>query len=235
MKRCVLWRGGGASFAPRGFAPWNPCLVALSLTGCFFHVETARNAPAKLTTRLEDAPASLGGTGVQDKGDDTGMQGVLGHATLFLGGNIDSKGNGGAVGMELGATPFELDKWRDPETPIDAQPHIWWRPSIGWMFYDERAPYRANQPATHDGHVGPLYGEVQLFPWQGKNGLGTFMVGLGGKVELAYEDGGPQATICGGPFVVMLACLRGSYLVNRGPELGIFVSVSTLATVAWAK
>lgn len=207
--------------------------VALSLTGCFVHVETSRNAPAKLTTRLEDAPASLGGTGVQDKGDDTGMRGWLAHATVHLGGNIDSKGNGGMVGMELGATPFELEKWRAPDTPIDAQPSIWWRPAVGWMFYDE-----SNLRLTHGrslAGVGPLYAEMQFFPWQGKNGLGTIMIGAGGQVELAYEDGGPQATICAGVFISFVVCARGAYLVNRGPELGIFMSLSTLGTLAWAK
>ena len=210
-------------------------LLFLALTGCFGHLETSSNLPAHLKTKLEDPPASLRGTGIADKGEDTGMKGWLGHSAVYMGGAFGTLDRtGGRFALELGATPFELDRFRGPDAPFEAQPTIWWRPSIGVVLYDELQQRRIG--AARDGSaVGPLYGEFQLFPWQGSKGFGTFMVGLGGQVSLATADGGPQATVCGGPFIAFLLCVRGSYLANAGSEIGFFLSINALGTLGWAK
>lgn len=211
-------------------------LLAWSLlsSGCALHYETQRNLPAKLTAPIDAPPAQLSGRGVSDHGDDEGMRGWLGHMAVYAGGVIDSKGSGGAAGLEIGATPFELDKWHTPDVPFEAQPRIWIRPSIGWMFVDESS--LRSKGGRNGAGIGAVYGEVQLFPWQGKAGFGVLQIGVGGLVEVAYEDGGVQSTVCAGPHVlIMMICLRGAYLANRGPELGIFLGANGLGSVAWAK
>ena len=208
-------------------------VLALASSGCILHYETQRNAPAHLASSLETPPKVLHPRGVE-KGEDTGMRGWLGHMFVYGGGNIDSKGNGGAAGVEIGAMPFELDKYAGGDTPFEAQSKIWVRPSIGWMFVDE-SNLRITRGRGLAG-VGPMYMELQFIPVQGRGGFGVFQIGAGPVVDLAYEDGGGQATVCAGPHVlVMMICVRGAALVNRGPELGLFVGTNGVGTVGWAK
>jgi hypothetical protein len=207
--------------------------LLLASSGCALHVETSRNLPAPLSTPLETPPSELWQRGVSDHGEDRGMRGWLGHLAFIEGEVIDSKGDGGAVGIEIGATPFELDKWHT-DAPFEAQPRTWFRPSLGWMFLDQ-SNTRITKGRPGSG-IGPLYGELQFFPWQAKGGFGALQVGIGGQVELAYEDAGVQSTICMGPHLLLLmVCVRGAYLANRGPELGIFADVNGLMTLGWAK
>lgn len=208
-------------------------VFAMASSGCILHYETQRNAPAHLASAIENPPKELRLRGVE-KGEDTGMRGWLGHMFVYGGGNIDSKGSGGAAGFEIGAMPFELDKYAGGDAPFEAQTKIWFRPSIGWMFVDE-SNLRITNGRKFAG-VGPLYMEAQFIPYQGRGGFGVLQIGAGPLVDLAYEDGGAQATICGGPHVlVMMICLRGAALVNRGPEFGIFIGANGLGSVAWAK
>src|SRR5207245_1136313 len=150
--------------------------------------------------------------------EDTGMRGWMGHVAVYGGGVFDKDGNGGAASVEIGATPFELDKWHTQEAPFEAQPRIWIRPSIGVMATEDFHPLPGRK------RVVPLYGEIQFFPWQGKGGFGAVQIGIGPRVELAYEDAGIQSTVCAGVHVfIMMICARGAYLANRGPEFGLFI------------
>jgi hypothetical protein len=209
-------------------------LIFIVLTsGCAIHVETTRNAPAHLASNIETPPKDLVARGIEH-GEVKGMQGWLGHMMVYGGANVDSKDAGGTMGFEIGATPFALDKYHMSEAPFEAQASIWIRPSIGWMVIDEsNRRLTAGRPGAN---IGPVYGEIQVLPYQGKGGFGAVMVGVGGLVDVAYEDGGAQATLCGGIHMALfMICTRGAYLVNRGPELGIFFAANGLGTLGWAK
>lgn len=207
-------------------------VLVLACSGCALHLETQRNAPGRLGS-LDRRDGDLDAKALRDRGEDPGMRGWLGHLTLLAGGNIDSEGSGSAAGVELGAVPFELPKWTAPAAVFDAQQRTWVRPSVGFMFVDD-SNVRLTRGRPGAG-IGPLYAEIQFFPWQGKP-FGEVRLGAGGLVELAYADGGAQATACVGLHVLVIElCLRGAALANRGPELGIYLASSGLATVAWSK
>lgn len=210
---------------------WALLAIAPLLGGCLFQYEAERNLPGKISN-LASPPSDLRARTV-DRGEDPGQRGWLAHVTLLGGGVIDQRTNGGSAGFELGAVPFAFEHSESPEKiVVTAQQRTWIRPSVGWMFYDE-SNLRITRGRTYSG-VGPVYAEVQVFPWQGP--LGAFMIGAGPVVDVSYPDGGAQATLCGGLHPALwMFCVRGSALANRGAEIGIFASISALGTYTWSK